>query len=84
MTNIEMRVVRDRLRHELFHALNEIEEIVGRALDHIAEEAVTYGADEAHGFAIDYVAAQAADRIGRELDGVVAKALQTMIVIEIP
>lgn len=57
-----LRPIRDQLRHELFESLNIIEDIVAGALDHIAEEAVTWGADETHDFAIDYVAARLRNR----------------------
>jgi hypothetical protein len=77
-----LRPIRDQLRHELSESLNIIEDIVAGALDHIAEEAVAWGADETHDFAIDHVAVKAVDRIRRELDRVADRTLRLVGVME--
>lgn len=83
ITNHEFRAVREQLRHEVFASLNEIENIVAAALDFIAEEAVTFGADQQHDFAVDAVAAKTVDRINYELEQITAKVLQILPVVEI-
>jgi hypothetical protein len=72
----ELRTVREQLRYEIFQCLNEIEDIVAIALDHIADEAVTFGAAPDHDFNIDRQAAQAVDEIRYELDRMTEKMLR--------
>jgi hypothetical protein len=67
---VDIRAVRDKPRTSHTPALNEIETVVLQALDHVAEEAVVWGADEQHEFRIDAVAARAIVLIAAELDRV--------------
>jgi hypothetical protein len=73
MSNPEiLRTVRDELRAAHLEALEEIELVILRALDRVAEEAVAWGADERHDFRTDAAAAAAMKSIERELERIVA------------
>ena len=65
---VDIRAVRDELRTSHTLALNEIETVILRALDHVAAEAVVYGASEQHDFRTDAVAAKAITSIAAELE----------------
>jgi hypothetical protein len=77
MNNAEiLRAVRDTLRALHTDALEEIELVIVRALDRIAEEAVVWGANEQHDFRTDAAAAAVLKSIERELEQIVAGLLR--------
>lgn len=73
MNNTE---VRDVLRALYIAALGEIELVILRALDRVAEEAVVWGAAERHDFRTDAAAAAAMKSIERELERIVADMMR--------
>jgi hypothetical protein len=75
MNEFNIRAVRDALRHQHNEALDPIEDIIVIALDRLAEEAVTYGANSTHDFRVDDAAAGAIKKIAAELDHVTTMVL---------
>ena len=82
MTNIEIRTVREQLRHEIFIGLNKIEDLVAETLDRIVAEAIVWGADQQQDFYVDHLAAKTADEIGHELDRMTEKVLRILPIVE--
>ncbi len=78
MTELDLRTIRDMLRHQHDVALTPIETILIAALDRIVEEAAAWGCSESHDFGVDAAAAEAIARIARELDRATAELVRKM------